>query len=465
MNTRHHSDFAPILRFLGAAGTVTGSKHLLSFEGRNVLIDCGLFQGLKNLRLRNWEPFALEPSEIDAVILTHAHLDHSGYLPRLVNEGFRGKVYATPATIDLCKILLPDSGYLMEEDAKFLNKRKLSKHNPALPLYTADDADHALRRFVPVEFGQTLRLAPGWEFEFLPSGHILGAAMVALKVGSKRITFSGDVGRLRDPLFPAPAPVPASDTLVLESTYGNREHGDEDLLARLENIIQRTHARGGVLLVPAFAVGRAQLLMLLLARLKAAGRLPEMPIYLNSPMATSVTELLSKYRHLHRLSPEECQRTCEIVQYVRSVDESKALNERTGPMIIISASGMMTGGRILHHLKAFAGDSRSTILITGFQAAGTRGRALLDGSREIKIHGEYLRVKAEVVELENMSAHADFREIIEWLEGSRNLDPAQVFLTHGEPSAADELRRRLEEKFGWNCQVAQESDRIVLNGF
>lgn len=455
-------DYSPTLKFLGAAGTVTGSKYLLSYAGKNVLIDCGLFQGLKDHRQKNWASFPVEPSQIDAVILTHAHLDHSGYLPRLVRDGFQGPIYATPATIDLCKILLPDSAYLMEEDAKYLNKRKLSKHDPALPLYTVDDAERCFEHFQGVDFQQPTTFLPGWEFEFRGTAHILGAAMARIKVGNQTITFSGDVGRLEDPLLPNPEPVAPTDLLVLESTYGNKLHPREDVLENFAAIIERTHARGGVLMIPAFAVGRAQMLMLLLAKLQEQGRLPSMPIYLNSPMAVSATALLSKYKHLHRLSDEECRRTCNVVRYVRSSDESKALNERKGPMIIISASGMITGGRILHHLKAFAPDPKSTIVIAGFQAAGTRGRALLEGDRELKIHGELVPVRAEVVELENLSAHGDYAELTEWLANSRDLKPRRVFLTHGEPEASVAFKTHLEKTFGWVCEVPEEGTEVVL---
>lgn len=453
---------AASIQFLGAAGTVTGSKYLVTFQGRHVLVDCGLFQGLKNLRLRNWKNFPVDPSSIEAVILTHAHLDHSGYLPRLVREGFRGRIYATPATKDLCAILLPDSGYLQEEDARYMNKGKLSKHSPALPLYTAEDAEETMRFFETVDFKSPLSLAPDWEVEFFPNGHILGSAMVSMRIGRQHLVFSGDVGRPHDPVLYPPHPVPPADYLILESTYGNRSHGDNNVLDRLHEVVERTWKRDGVLLIPAFAVGRAQHLMVLLSQLKKQGRLPSQPIYLNSPMATSVTALLSKYHDLHRLTPEECQEACDLVKYVRSPEESKDLNEKKGPMIIISASGMLAGGRILHHMKAFAPDPRSTILLTGFQAAGSRGRTLLDGGKEVKIHGQYVPVRAEVVDLENLSAHADYRELIDWLAKSPDLRPRQVFMTHGEPSAADDLRRRVAERFDWSCVVPEEGEVVSL---
>lgn len=450
------------MQFLGGAETVTGSRTLVSYRGRKILVDCGLFQGLKNLRLRNWEPFPIPPREIDAVLLTHAHLDHAGYLPKLVKEGFAGTIYATPPTVALSRILLADSAFLMEEEARYLNDRKLSRHRPALPLYTTGDVDRVFPRFARVELHTRIRLADGIDFEFLPAGHILGAAMIVLNVGDRKIIFSGDIGRMKDPIFNPPAVLPDADALVLESTYGNRPHGDTDVLAELERLIRKVHARGGVILVPAFAVGRAQLLMHLLSVLKDQGRLPEMPMYLNSPMATRATDLLMEFRSYHRLTPDECKKTCDVVTYVDSVEESIALNRKTGPLLIISASGMITGGRILHHVKAFGSDPRNMILLTGFQAAGTRGRALLDGATELKIHGAYVPVRAEVALMDSLSAHADARETIDWLRQSSNLHPRQVFLNHGEPAASDELRRRLNEAFGWDCVVAEPGKNVVL---
>lgn len=457
------SDRDLTLQFLGGAETVTGSKILISFHGRKILIDCGLFQGLKKLRLQNWGDFPVPPREIDAVILTHAHLDHSGYLPKLIKEGFRGRIFATPMTLELCRILLPDSGFLMEEEARYLTKEGIGRHHPAEPLYTLDDARRALERFQTVGFHERHDLGDGWSFEFLRAGHILGAAMVVLTVAGRRLVFSGDVGRLEDPILRPPEPLPNADVLILESTYGNKLHREEDILARLEELVRKVTARGGVLVVPAFAVGRAQLLMALLAKLKEEGRLPEIPIYLNSPMATSVTGLLHEDRASHRLSAEECRRTSDIARPVKTAEDSKALNTRSGPMIIISASGMMTGGRVLHHLKAFAPDPKNAILLTGFQAAGTRGRALLDGAKELKIHGAYVPVRAEVVEFDSLSAHADYGEMTRWLENSQGLRPRRVFLTHGEPAALDEWRRRLSETFAWDVTIPGPLEKIRLS--
>lgn len=449
------------ITFLGGAGTVTGSKYLVEHGKHKILVDCGLFQGLKTLRVRNWNPLPVPVSEIDAVILTHAHVDHSGYIPRLVKDGYRGPIYATAATYDLCKILLPDSGYLMEEEAEYLNRHKKSKHAVALPLFTQKEAEAALPHFVTVDFNQNKEIFPGIHFTFGYAGHIFGAAQVVLDCNGLRIAFSGDIGRLHDPILYPPAILPKVDYLVLESTYGDRLHEPTSPADTLERIITATHAREGVILVPAFAVGRAQQIMYYLWELKSAGRIPDFPMYLNSPMAENASSLLLRYAELHQLSAEQAEEICGIVRYVRSADESRALNERSGPMLIISASGMLTGGRILHHLKAFAGDGRNTILLTGFQAAGTRGEALLRGKRELKVHGEYIPIRAQVAELENISAHADYAEILSWLEGCQ-IAPRRVFVTHGEPIASDEMRLRLIDRFGWHAMVPDDRQSVDL---
>lgn len=451
------------LRFLGAAQTVTGSKYLLTVNGKNILIDCGLFQGIKELRLKNWEPFSVDPKSIDAILLTHAHIDHSGYIPRLIKEGFRGQVYCTEATLDLCRILLPDTGYLQEEDAEFLNRKRLSKHAPALPLFTKREAEDSLDYFRPQPFDSEFEPVPRLKVRFLYSGHILGSAIVVLSAEETKIAFSGDIGRQEDAIFHPPKPVPEVDYLVVESTYGNRKHGPSDPEADLERVINDTVQRGGVVLIPAFTVGRAQTLMYHLSVLKRMGRIPDIPMYLNSPMASNVTGLFCDYRNLHKLSNEQCRETCEVVRYVKSVEESKALNEKKGPMVIISASGMATGGRILHHLRAFAPDPKNQILIAGFQAAGTRGRQIQDGVKEIKMFREFIPVRAQVDVLENMSAHADYVEIIQWLEKS-NIHPQKVFITHGEPEAARSLKGHLNSRFGWSCEVPQHDQAYELGG-
>ncbi len=449
------------LQFLGAAGTVTGSRYLLTHNGRKILIDCGLFQGAKALRLKNWEKFGVNPSEIDSIILTHAHIDHSGYIPRLVKEGFKGNIYCTPATRELCRILFPDSGHLMEEEAEYLNRHKKTKHSPALPLFTADEANEALEYFEVVPPHEKKSIDSEISFEFNYAGHILGAASAIIDVSGTRIAFTGDIGRMNDSIFYPPEPLPKIDYLVTESTYGNRVHGQSNPLDDLAAVINETCQRKGVILIPAFAVGRTQALMYDLSRLRAQGRIPVFPMYLNSPMATNASKLFCEYKALHKLSESECMETCDVVKYVRSVEESKSLNVRKGPMLIISASGMLTGGRVLHHLKAFAPYPENSILLTGFQAAGTRGDALERGAEQIKIHGDYVSVRAQVTVMHNMSAHADYNEIIQWFSESR-IQPQKVFVTHGESSAADEFRRRLTETFDWECAVPTQDELVAL---
>ena len=450
------------LTFLGAAGTVTGSKYLLRSGGRSVLVDCGLFQGLKALRLRNWEPPPARAREIDAVVLTHAHLDHSGYLPRFIAQGYTGPVHASPGTRDLCAILLPDSGHLQEEEARYANKRGFSKHKPALPLYTEADARRSLKQFATVAFRREIDVAGGFKLTLRPAGHILGAAIAELRAAQTRVVFSGDLGRMNDPIMRPPTPVSEADYLVVESTYGNRRHDAGDAEGALGQHLSRAVERGGVVIIPSFAVGRAQSLLHFISRLKARGALRDVPVYLNSPMAIDATRLYHRYRAEHRLSREQCEAACSVATMVNTPEESRALNERGGPMIVVSASGMASGGRVLHHLKAFAPDPRNMILLPGFQAAGTRGAALAAGTTEVKIHGEYAAVRAEVVKMDSMSAHADYGEILEWLRGFKRA-PKRTFVTHGEPAAADEMRRRIVETLGWEVSVPALGEKAVLS--
>lgn len=449
------------LQFLGGAGTVTGSKYLITFKGKKLLVDCGLFQGVKSLRLKNWDDLPVKASHIDAIILTHAHIDHSGYIPRLINQGFRGKVFCTHATKDLCKILLPDAGYLLEEEAEYLNKNKKTKHHPAKPLFTYEDAVNSLEYFVGVEFDEVHKIDSTLSFKFKYAGHILGAASVILNISGRKIGFSGDLGRLNDQILYPPEKMENVNYLVTESTYGNRRHENKDVLDDLAEVVNQTYKKKGVVVIPAFAVGRAQSLMYYLWLLRKQNRIPQMPMYLNSPMATNVNDLLIKYQGLHKLSSAECFEICNLVKYVRTPEDSIKINESSGPMLIISASGMLGGGRVLHHVKAFGPDPKNTILLTGYQAAGTRGEALERGARELKIHGEYIPILADVKMLDNVSAHADYEEIITWLSLSK-IHPQKVFITHGEASAADELRRRLSEKFGWECCVPDYAEKFVL---
>ncbi|HZW51206.1 MAG TPA: MBL fold metallo-hydrolase, partial [Rudaea sp.] len=377
------------IQFLGAAGTVTGSKYLITQADNRVLVDCGLFQGLKNLRLRNWAELPFEPASISAVVLTHAHLDHSGYLPLLVKRGYTGPVYCTPATAELCKILLPDSGHIQEEDAEYANRGGFSKHHPALPLYTEEDAMRCLRQLRTVDFNEDFAIGPGLQGRFTPAGHILGAACVTVTGTAGKLVFSGDLGRPHDGIMNPPAPLSDADYIVVESTYGDRTHPSVDALDELAQIILRTVNRGGCVIVPAFAVGRTQTLLHFIHQLKAQGRIPsQLPVFLNSPMATDVTTLYERFGSELRLPKSEVAAMCRAATFVNSVEQSKRLNTLRNPMIIVAASGMATGGRVIHHLKAFAPDPRNTILFSGYQAAGTRGAAMLGGAKEIRIHGQ-----------------------------------------------------------------------------
>lgn len=449
------------IKFLGAAQTVTGSKYLLTFNGRSLLVDCGLFQGLKALRLQNWEPFPIDPRKIDAVVLTHAHIDHSGYIPRLIKEGFSGKIYCTEGTKALVETMLPDAGFLQEEEAEFLNRKKLTRHKPAFPLFTREEAENSLKYFVTQPFGEDFEPIPGFRCCFLYAGHILGAASLVIRAGQRTIGFSGDIGRSRDPVFHAPAVLPPVDYLVVESTYGDRLHPKTSPMTELGNIVKEIFDKKGVALVPSFTVGRTQTLLYFLSQLKKQNRLPNIPIFLNSPMANQVTETFVKFRSLHKLTERECHELTDCVQVIRSVEQSKALNEKKGPMLIISASGMATGGRILHHLKAFISDSRNAVILTGFQAAGTRGEALLNGAKEIKIHGQLIPVGARIYSLENLSAHADYSEILSWLSKG-HISPRRVFITHGEPAAAKTMSLHVTERFGWKCVVPSPLQEVQL---
>ena len=449
--------------FFGATGTVTGSRYLLQVAGKRLLVDCGLFQGLKQLRLRNWAPFPVDPATIDAVVLTHAHLDHSGNLPLLVRNGFRGRIYCTDATQALCEILLPDSAHLLEEEAERANRYGYSKHRPALPLYNSEDVGRALQQFRAERFDLEFEPLRGVRVRFLPAGHILGAAMAVVTAEGRSILYTGDVGRSGDVIMRPPAAAPGVDYLVVESTYGDRRHQAVDAGGELADVVRRTIARGGVVVVPSFAVARAQALLYMIHQLKADGRIPEaLPVYLNSPMATDVTGLYQQFRSEHKLTGEQTRAMCNAAKFVNSVEESKALNEGSWPRIIIAASGMATGGRVLHHLRAFAPDARNTILFTGFQAAGTRGRAMIDGATEIKIFGEYVQVRAEGARLHAMSAHADWAELLDWMRAFPR-PPRRTFVTHGEPVAADAMRLHIEESLHWRCTVPEHLERIDLD--
>ncbi|WP_058325377.1 MBL fold metallo-hydrolase RNA specificity domain-containing protein [Sinorhizobium sp. GL28] len=449
------------LSFFGAAGTVTGSRYLLDDGNRRVLVDCGLFQGHKELRERNWEPFPVDPSTIDTVLLTHAHIDHSGYLPALVRDGFSGRIYCSHASMELCQILLKDSAFLQEKDAANANRHGFSKHSPAKPLYTLKDAEAALTHFTPVLFRHRKDLGGGLAITLRHAGHILGAATIDCEWNGTRIVFSGDLGRFGDEVMLDPEMVEAADYLVVESTYGDRRHDPASPQDALAEIINRTTARGGTVVIPAFAVGRVQALLYHLERLFASGRLANVPVFLDSPMAVNASELLCTRLEDHRLPANACTRACDIAHYVRDVEESKALTHNPVPKIIISASGMATGGRVLHHLKRYAPERRNAVLFAGYQAAGTRGAAMVAGAESVKIHGEYVPVRAEVHNLSMLSAHADVDEILKWLGGFKSA-PQRTFISHGEPEASQALRERIESELGWTCSVPKHLERVVL---
>ncbi len=440
------------LTFLGAAGTVTGSKYLLETETKKVLVDCGLYQGHKELRLRNWSQLPVLSQSIDAVVLTHAHIDHTGYIPLLVKNGFKGNIYCTPGTKALCEILLPDSGFLQEEEAAFMNKHDISKHKPALPLYTREDAVYSLEQFKIIDFDINTLLFDELSFKFKKAGHIIGSAFISFTHKNTSLFFTGDMGRPHDAIMREPDIIQQTDYLVIESTYGDRLHGNENPQDQLEKIINTTAQRGGSIITPAFAVGRAQSLLYYIDQLKTAKKIPDMPVFLDSPMAVNATHIFCDYPQEHRLSEKLCHHFCGGATYINTSEDSKKLDQLTKPIIIISASGMATGGRVLHHLKTFAPHPRHTILFAGYQGDDTRGAKIMAGEKEIKIHGELIPVKAEIKMLSNVSAHADYEEILGWLSNF-TAAPKKIFITHGEQTAAISLKTKIEEKFGWNCEV------------
>jgi len=473
------------IQFLGAAGGVTGSKHLINTsseggkDGFQVLVDCGLFQGQKEWRERNWKDTPVPAREIDAVILTHAHLDHSGWIPRLVKEGFRGAIYATPATIDLCRILLPDSGHLQEEDAEFHNHHKTSKHTPALPLYTSEEAQNCLQYFKPVENGSVVQVSPEISFRFVRSAHILGAAMaeVTLKLNgqSRKLLFTGDIGRVRDQniapgkvVYSGPVEGEVADVVVMESTYGNRSHPDNDPGPELAELVRKTVERGGSVVVPAFAVERTQKFLFMLKGLMEAGQIPRVPVHADSPMAIGAVEIFLKYKDEYS---EEAKRL--IGQYGSPLEwqdfyfdstpeQSKKINQLRYPAIIVSSSGMATGGRILHHLAQRLPDPRNLVLFIGFQAPGTRGATIKSGAKEVKIFGQMVSVRAQVAALEQFSDHADTPELLQWLRTFPQ-KPAVTYLVHGEPAAATALRQAMVQALGWDVEVAQWMEKVMIN--
>lgn len=440
------------IKFLGAATTVTGSKYLLSFDHKKILIDCGLYQGLKELRLRNWNPLPIHPATIDAVILTHAHIDHSGYLPLLIKNGFTGKIYCTEGTRDLCSILLPDSGHLQEEEAALANKYGFSKHHPALPLYTQEDGMNALNFFETMPFHQPRQLTDHFSFQFLSAGHIIGASLVRIQYKNFSLLFTGDMGRLNDPVMQPPSIVHDADYLVIESTYGNRLHETGHPKDFLRKIINETIQRQGTVIIPSFAVGRAQAILHYIYLLKKEHSIPDVPVFLDSPMAVNATNILLKHQKSLRLNKGECCQLNDVATYVNTPEESKLLDSDRQPKIIVSASGMATGGRVLFHLQTYGSDPKNTIVFTGYQAIGTRGARIMRGEKEIKIHGEMLQIQAQIESLSNTSAHADYSELLTWLSAFERA-PKKVFITHGELAAATSFKEKIENKFGWSCVV------------
>ena len=476
----------PYIQFLGAAGTVTGSKHLINTSGdlsgkagTQVLVDCGLFQGQKEWRERNWKVLPLAAQDVECLILTHAHLDHCGWIPRLVKQGFRGPIYATPATIDLCGIILPDSGHLQEEDAAFHNQHKTSRHDPALPLYTEEEAQSCLQYFQPVDFGETKTISPDLSFRFVHAAHILGSSMAEITLTDNnarptRMLFTGDIGRVRDQhiapgkvVYSGPQVGESADILVMESTYGNRRHPTDDPRPELAELIRKTVERGGSVIVPAFAVERTQKFIFMLKELMESGQAPRVPVYCDSPMAIKAVEIFLKH------TEEYSDATKQLVarygsplewqgfNFAQTAQESKKINDSKSPCIIISSSGMVTGGRIQHHLAQRLPDPKNTVIFIGFQAPGTRGFTIKSGAPEVKIFGQMVPIRAQVAALEQFSDHADTPELLEWLH-SFTAKPAATYLVHGEPSASSQLRDTMMKELGWNVQIAQWMQRVEV---
>lgn len=449
------------LTFAGAADTVTGSRHLLQSGNRRVLLDCGLFQGYKTLRERNWAPFTVRGARLDAIIVSHAHLDHSGYLPVLVRDGFRGPIYVTPATRDLCEVMLLDSAHLLEEEARRANRYGYTRHAPALPLYTLDEAKRCLDLLQPVDF-DTPHDAAGLQFEFVHAGHLLGAASVRLRLAARTLLFSGDLGRDDDLLMPPPAPMRPADVLLVESTYGNRLHPRDDVMEQLATIVRDTVRGGGSVLMPSFAVGRAQALLLGLLRLKRAQRIPDVPVFVDSPMASKATQIHLQHHALLRIDEAECRAMIDGARFVATPEESKALSAMRYPAVIIAASGMATGGRVLHHLKALAPHPQHHVVFPGFQVPGTRGAKLVAGEPTVRLFGEDVPVRARVSHLEGYSGHADANGLMQWLRGSGHA-PEQTFVIHGERASSDALRSRIQSELRWaHVRVPEHMESVTV---
>lgn len=450
------------IQFLGGVQTVTGSKYLIKTNKTNILVDCGLFQGYKDLRLRNWASLPIDPKTIDYVLLTHAHIDHSGYIPLLVKQGFQGKILCTAPTKELCSILLPDSGHLQEEDARYANRKGYSKHHPALPLYTRMEAEESLAYFHSIPLDERINIGDDLNVTFNYGGHILGASFIRLEHERTSILFSGDLGRSNDPLMLPPKPPVASDYFVIESTYGNRIHDNTDPSIQMKEIINRTVKRGGSVVIPSFAVGRTQSLLYYLHVLKSKKEIPDIPVFVDSPMATSATHIFARHADQNRLSKEEAEAVCGVAHYVNSIDESIALDNQKFPAIIISASGMATGGRVIHHIRHFAPNPNNTILFSGFQVGGTRGDRMIRGEKEIKMLGQMIPVCAEIAQIESLSAHVDSLEMLEWLSHLKAA-PRRLFLTHGDIKAAEALKNQIEQRFHWDCEIPSYLETVELS--
>lgn len=449
------------ITFLGGTETVTGSKFFVETKSTKILVDCGLYQGYKWLRERNREPLPIDIKALDAILLTHAHLDHSGFIPALYKQGFRGTVFTHTATADLCAILLPDSGHIQEDDAKFYKKHKLSKHQSPEPLYDKATAEACLSLFQSVSFNETFTVGDV-NVCLQSAGHILGAASIIIEAEGKRVGFSGDVGRQQDIIMNPPEPLPALDLLLLESTYGNRLHDQEDPFEQLANIVNDTASKGGVLLIPSFAVGRTETIQHMLSELIKSQRIPKLPIFLDSPMAINVFDIYCRHFDLNRLTEEQCKEMVDVVTFTKSVEDSKELAELTMPHIIIAGSGMATGGRILHHFKRLIGDYRTTVLFTGYQSGGTRGGKMIAGANTVKLHGKWLPIKAKVEVLHGLSGHADYQELTHWLRSSQLNAKTRIQLIHGEPEASEALRDHLRQHTHFDVQVASYKSILRL---
>ena len=455
------------LTFLGAAGTVTGSRHFLESGQTRLLLDCGLFQGLKELRLRNWAPSPVPATSIAGVLLSHAHIDHSGALPRLGREGFRGPIYCTGATAELLGIMLPDAAHLQEEEAEFANRHRTSKHEPALPLFTTADADRVLTQVRPVGFNESFSPAAGVSARFINSGHILGAAFIEVSIDGRTLVFTGDIGRYGVPIMRDPDPVAAADVLLLESTYGNRLHPPDDHHDMLAAAVERAVAQKAWLLVPAFAIGRTQEILYDLRGLEDVARIPSLPVYLDSPMGDKATAIYARHTEEHDPDARGIEAAGgrpfapKNLRICKSVEDSKRLNDTDGPGILIAGSGMATGGRILHHFVRRLSDARTTVLFVGYQAAGTRGRLLREGARQMKMLGQSVPVRAAIMASDAYSAHADQGEILRWLGGFTR-PPAATYIVHGEPDAASALQVRIASQLKWRAVVAQDGQRIDI---